>query len=163
MMNRETTFHTSDTLVVTDRSSRRRWVIIGAVVVILALIAAVVAFGRSGTKTDSQQAGAKGAGQIPTVTVVIPGVTQVGRVVSASGPLAAKRDQPIGIAGAGGRVVRVLVDAGAWVRGGQVLAVVDRSGQAEPAAHLSAQVEAARASAALAQADYDRAVSLQGR
>jgi HlyD family secretion protein len=163
MMNRETTFHTSDTLVVTDRSSRRRWVIIGAVVVILALIAAVVAFGRAGTKTDSQQAGGKGAGQIPTVTVVVPGQTQVGRVVSASGPLAAKRDQPIGIAGQGGRVIRVLVDAGSWVRGGQVLAVVDRSVQAEQAAQLAAQIEAAKANAALAQSNYERAIALQGR
>jgi len=163
MMNRETTFHTSDTLVVTDRSSRRRWVIIGAVVVILALIAAVVAFGRSGTKTDSQQAGGKGAGQIPTVTVVVPGLTQVGRVVSASGPLAAKRDQPIGIAGQGGRVIRVVVDAGSWVRAGQVLAVVDRSVQAEQAAQLAAQIEAARANAALAQSNYERAIALQGR
>src|SRR3982750_4748544 len=163
MMNRETTFHTSDTLVVTDRSSRRRWVIIGAAVVILALIGAVVAFGRSGTKTDSQQAGGKGAGQIPTVTVVVPGVTQVGRVVSASGPLAAKRDQPIGIAGQGGRVIRVLVDAGSWVRAGQVLAVVDRSVQAEQAAQLAAQIEAAKANAALAQSNYERAIALQGR
>jgi HlyD family secretion protein len=161
-MNRETTFHTSDTLVVTDRSSRRRWVIIGAVLVILALIGALVAFGRAGTKTDSQQAG-KGAGQIPTVTVVVPGLTQVGRVVSASGPLAAKRDQPIGIAGQGGRVIRVLVDAGSWVRGGQVLAVVDRSVQAEQAAELAAQIEAARANAALAQSNYERAIALQGR
>jgi RND family efflux transporter MFP subunit len=163
MMNRETTFHTSDTLVVTDRSSRRRWVIIGAVVVILALIGAVVAFGRSGTKTDSQQAGGKAAGQIPTVTVIVPGQTQVGRVVSASGPLAAKRDQPIGIAGQGGRVIRVVVDAGSWVRAGQVLAVVDRSVQAEQAAQLAAQIEAARANAALAQSNYERAIALQGR
>ena len=163
MMNRETTFHTSDTLVVTDRSSRRRWVIIGAVVVILALIGAVVAFGRSGTKTDSQQAGGKGAGQIPTVTVIVPGQTQVGRVVSASGPLAAKRDQPIGIAGQGGRVIRVVVDAGSWVRAGQVLAVVDRSVQAEQAAQLAAQIEAAKANAALAQSNYERAIALQGR
>ena len=162
-MNRETTFHTSDTLVVTDRSSRRRWVIIGAVVVILALIGAVVAFGRSGTKTDSQQAGGKAAGQIPTVTVIVPGQTQVGRVVSASGPLAAKRDQPIGIAGQGGRVIRVVVDAGSWVRAGQVLAVVDRSVQAEQAAQLAAQIEAAKANAALAQSNYERAIALQGR
>jgi HlyD family secretion protein len=163
MMNRETTFHTSDTLVVTDRSSRRRWVIIGAVVVILALIAAVVVFGRSGTSTDSQQAGSKGAGQIPTVTIVVPGLTQVGRVVSASGPLAAKRDQPIGIAGQGGRVIRVVVDAGSWVRAGQVLAVVDRSVQTQQAAQLAAQIEAAKANAALAQSDYERAIALKDR
>jgi RND family efflux transporter MFP subunit len=84
-------------------------------------------------------------------------------VVTASGPLAAKRDQPIGIAGQGGRVVRVLVDAGQWVHAGQPLAIVDRSVQTEQAAQLAAQIQAAKAQAALAQADYDRAIALQGR
>ena len=163
-MNRETTFHTSDTLVVTDRSSRRRWVIIGAVVV-----DSRPHRGGRGLRAQRRQGGfrskpgGKGAGQIPTVTVIVPGQTQVGRVVSASGPLAAKRDQPIGIAGQGGRVIRVLVDAGSWVRAGQVLAVVDRSVQAEQAAQLAAQIEAARANAALAQSNYERAIALQGR
>ncbi|MEA3058006.1 MAG: HlyD family secretion protein [Sphingomonadales bacterium] len=162
-MNRETSIRTSDTLVVTDRSSRRRWVIIGALVV-LVLAVALLVFARSGSKTDSaQSADAKSAGQIPTVTVVVPGQSQVGRVVTASGPLAAKRDQPVGIAGQGGRVLRVLVDAGSWVRAGQVLAVVDRSVQAEQAAQLAAQIQAARANAALAQSNYERAVALQGR
>ncbi|MEP7129544.1 MAG: efflux RND transporter periplasmic adaptor subunit [Sphingomicrobium sp.] len=162
-MNRETSIRTSDTLVVTDRSSRRRWVIIGAVVV-LALLVALLVFARSGSKTDSaQSADSKSAGQIPTVTVVVPGQSQVGRVVTASGPLAAKRDQPVGIAGQGGRVMRVLVDAGSWVRGGQVLAVVDRSVQTEQAAQLAAQIQAARANAALAQSNYERALALQGR
>ena len=55
-----------------------------------------------------------------------------------------KRDQPVGIAGQGGRVVRVLVDAGSWVRAGQVLAIVDRSVQAQQAAQLAAQIEAAQ-------------------
>jgi RND family efflux transporter MFP subunit len=77
--------------------------------------------------------------------------------------LGAKRDQPVGIAGTGGRVVRVLVDAGSWVRAGQVLAVVDRSVQAQQAAQLAAQVEAAKANAALSQANYERAIALQGR
>ena len=84
-------------------------------------------------------------------------------MVTASGPLAAKRDQPIGIAGAGGRVIRVLADAGSWVRAGQALAVVDRSVQTEQAAQQAAQIQAARAQAALAQAEYDRALSLQAR
>jgi RND family efflux transporter MFP subunit len=97
------------------------------------------------------------------VSVVVPGQSQIGRVITASGPLAAKRDQPVGIAGSGGRVVRVLVDAGSWVRAGQVLAVVDRSVQAQQAAQLAAQVEAAKANAALAQSNYERAIALQGR
>jgi len=57
----------------------------------------------------------------------------------------------------------VLVDAGAWVRAGQTLAVVDRSVQAQQAAQLAAQVVAAKADAALAQSNYERAISLQGR
>jgi HlyD family secretion protein len=101
--------------------------------------------------------------QIPSVTVVVPGTSQVGRVITASGPLGAKRDQPIGIAGQGGRVIRVLVDAGSWVRAGQVLAVVDRSVQTQQAAQQAAQIQAAKAQAELAQSDYDRAIALQSR
>jgi RND family efflux transporter MFP subunit len=93
----------------------------------------------------------------------VPGQSSVAKTITASGPLGAKRDQPIGIAGSGGRVVRVLVDAGSWVRAGQVLAVVDRSVQAQQAAQLAAQVEAARANAALAQSNYERAVALKDR
>jgi HlyD family secretion protein len=163
MMNRETSIHTSDLLVVTDPSrGRRRWLIVGVAVVVLALVLAVVMFGRGGTKPD-ENAGGKGAGQIPTVTVIVPGRSQVAHVIAASGPLGAKRDQPIGIAGQGGRVIRVLVDAGSWVRAGQVLAVVDRSVQAQQAAELAAQVQAAKANAALAQSNYERAIALQGR
>ena len=165
-MNRETSIHSSDLLVVSDRSrQRRRWVIIGAVVVALLILGLAVMLGRGAGEKAQQAAGASGAGagQIPTVTVIVPGRTQVAGKIIASGPLAAKRDQPIGIAGQGGKVVRVLVDAGGWVRAGQVLAVVDRSVQAQQAAELAAQVQAARADAALAQNNYERAVSLQGR
>jgi len=161
-MNRETTFRTSDTLVVSDRSRQRRWVIIGAVVV-LALVALALVMMMRGGGDKSADAAAAGAGQVPTVTVVVPGRSQVARMMSASGPLAARRDQPVGIAGQGGRVIRVLVDAGHWVRAGQVLAVVDRSVQAQQAAQLSAQVTAAKANAELAQSNYDRAIALQGR
>src|SRR5436190_4447562 len=163
MMIRETSIHSSDTLVVVDRSRRRRWLIVGALVVlVLVVVAIAVLSGRNAAQTK-QAAAAAAAGQIPTVTVVVPGRTQVGRVITASGPLAAKRDQPVGIAGQGGRVVRVLVDAGTWVRAGQTLAIVDRSVQAQQAAQLAAQVVAAKADAALAQSNYDRAISLQGR
>ena len=160
-MNRETSFHASDTLIVTDRSRQRRWVIIGAVLIaVIVAIALFLMMRGSGSDTADKTAG---AGQVPTVTVVVPGRSQVARTISASGPLGAKRDQPVGIAGQGGRVLRVLVDAGAWVRAGQTLAVVDRSVQAQQAAQLAAQVVAAKADAALAQSNYDRAISLQGR
>lgn len=164
-MNRETSIHSSDTLVVVDRSrQRRRMVIIGAIAALaLLVIGLAVLTGRIGGHKSQQAAAGGAAGQIPTVTVVVPGRSEVGRVVAVSGPLGARRDQPVGIAGQGGRVVRVLVDAGSWVRAGQVLAVIDRSVQAQQAAQLAAQVEAARADAALAQSNYDRAVALQGR
>jgi RND family efflux transporter MFP subunit len=160
-MNRETSIHASDTLVVTDRSRRRRMIVIAATAVAILAAVLFLTLGRGGSEKGPQAAG--GAGQVPTVTVVVPGRSQVGRVVTASGPLAAKRDQPVGIAGSGGRVVRVLVDAGSWVRAGQVLAVVDRSVQAQQAAQLAAQVQAAKANASLAQSNYERAVALQGR
>jgi RND family efflux transporter MFP subunit len=161
-MNRETSFHSSDNLVVVDRSRRQRRIMIAAVAgIAVILLVLFLVMGRASNKP--QGAGAGGAGQIPTVSVVVPGQSQVGRVITASGPLGAKRDQPVGIAGTGGRVVRVLVDAGSWVRAGQVLAVVDRSVQAQQAAQLAAQVEAAKANAALSQANYERAIALQGR
>src|SRR5436190_9193959 len=164
MMNRETSIFSSDTLVVVDRARRRRLVMIAAIAMIaLIVIVAAVLMGRSATRTKEEAAAAASAGQVPTVTVVVPGRSQVARTITASGPLAAKRDQPIGVAGSGGRVVRVLVDAGAWVQAGQVLAVVDRSVQAEQAAQLTAQIEAAKANAALAQSNYERAIALQGR
>src|SRR4051812_7793551 len=163
MMNRETSFRTHDTLIVSDRSRQRRWIIIGAVTIVAVLAIAFLLMMRGGSDKAAQTAAAGGAGQIPTVTVVVPGRSQVARSITASGPLAARRDQPVGLAGPGGRVVRVLVDAGTWVRGGQVLAVVDRSVQAEQAAQLAAQIEAAKANAALAQSNYERAIALQGR
>ena len=161
IMNRETSIHSSDTLVVIDRSRRRRQLMIAAGVAIV-LIAVILFVVMSRGSAPKQPQGAA-AGQVPSVTVVVPGRTQVGRVVTASGPLGARRDQPVGIAGSGGRVVRVLVDAGSWVHAGQVLAVIDRSVQAEQAAQQAAQIEAAKANAALAQSDYDRAIALQGR
>jgi len=160
-MNRETSIHARDTLIVTERRQNRRWVIIAAVVIALLAIGLIV-MKSHGSKTAAPAPG-HAAGQLPAVSVVVPGQSQVGRTVIASGPLAARRDEPIGIAGSGGKVIRVLVDAGSWVHAGQVLAVVDRSVQTEQAAQLAAQIEAARANAALAQADYDRAVSLQSR
>ncbi len=165
MMNRETSIHSSDTLVVTDAAAaRRRRLLIIAAAVAAVLIAILLATMMGGEEKKEPAAGGRGgAGQMPTVTVVVPGQSQVARAITASGPLAARRDQPIGIAGQGGRVVRVLVEPGSWVRAGQTLAVVDRSVQAQQAAQLAAQVEAARAQAALAQNNYDRALALQSR
>jgi RND family efflux transporter MFP subunit len=95
-----------------------------------------------------------------TVTVIVPGTVTVQGSVTASGVLAARRDLPVGIAGEGGRVLQVLVDAGSWVRKGQVLAVVDRSVQAEEIASAAATVQVQEANARLAQSKLDRAQKL---
>ena len=161
-MNRETSFSSSDTLVIVDRSKRRRNIIIAAVLVIAALVAAFLIL-RGGGKEGAAADAEAGGGQVPTVTVVVPGRSQVARVLTATGALAAMRDQPVGVAGEGGMVRAVLVDAGTWVRQGQVLATVDRSVQAQNLAQLAAQVQVARADAALAQNEFERSQSLVGR
>ena len=164
-MNRETTFASSDTLVVVDRSRRRRNIIIAAVAAIAILVVAFFMFSRRQRRASQRPGGRRpqGGGQIPTVTVIVPGRSQVARTITASGALAARRDQPVGVAGEGGMVRAVLVDAGTWVRQGQVLATVDRSVQSQNAAQLAAQVQVARADAALAQNEFERSQALVGR
>ncbi|WP_310468942.1 efflux RND transporter periplasmic adaptor subunit [Sphingomonas sp.] len=162
-MNRETTLHSSDTLVVVDRSRRKRWAIIAAAVVALAAIAIAVMMFTGGGDEAAPARGGPGGGQVPTVTVVVPGRSEVARTLTASGALAARRDQPVGVAGEGGMVTRVLVDAGAWVGRGQVLASIDRSVQSQESAQLSAQIQVARADAVLAQNELDRAQALVAR
>jgi len=161
-MNRETTFASSDTLVVIDRSRRRRNIIIAAVAALAILVVAFLMFSGGEDKAASEAAAAK-QGQVPTVTVVVPGRSEIARTITASGALAARHDQPVGVAGEGGMVRAVLVEAGAWVRQGQVLATVDRAVQSQTAAQLAAEVQVARADAALAQNEYDRSQSLVGR
>lgn len=91
-----------------------------------------------------------------TVTVLVPGREMVEIAISATGTLAARREMPVGIAGEGGMISRVLVEPGDWVAAGQVLATIERSVQEQQARQL-------RASIALAQAELDRALSLQSR
>ncbi|MEO5578022.1 MAG: efflux RND transporter periplasmic adaptor subunit [Sphingomicrobium sp.] len=170
-MNRETRFEGSDTLIVVDRPNRKRQMIIAAVLVAIALVIAYVMFsGGDESAAPSTAIGAPGAaggggrgGQIPSVTIVVPGRSEVARTITASGALAARRDQPVGVAGEGGLVRAVLVDAGSWVRQGQVLATIDRSVQSQTAAQLGASIQVARADAALAQNEYDRSAALVSR
>jgi RND family efflux transporter MFP subunit len=70
---------------------------------------------------------------------------------------------PVGVVGEGGRVVSVPVEAGQWVRAGQVLAVIDRSVQTQQAESAEAQIAVAQADANLAQANLDRALKLVDR
>lgn len=147
-----------------DVSRRRRALFIGAAVVVLALVAAFFLFGRGNdAAAPTGDAAAKAAANAPQVTVVVPGRQPVARTVSATGSLAARREMPIGVVGEGGLVTRVLVEPGSWVGAGQVLAVVERSVQAQQAASLQAQIGVARANARLAEQELARAQQLVNR
>lgn len=168
LMNRETMIDPSDRVIVLDRGRSRRTWIIAAVVIAVALLGAYLLFGRSsdpkaGEASAPAAGGRKAGGQIPSVTVIVPGRTDVVRTITASGALAARRDEPVGVAGEGGRVSHVYVDAGSWVRQGQVLASIDRSVQGQEASQLAASIQVARADAALAQNELERSQSLVGR
>jgi HlyD family secretion protein len=162
-MNRETTgFTSSDTLVVVDRGRRRRIALIAGVgVIVVALLAAF--FLMRGGEEKAGPATAEGGAQAPTVTVVVPGRQTVDRSISATGSLAARVDMPVGVAGEGGMVTRVLVQPGQWVGAGQTLAVIERSVQSQEAAQLAANVQVARADAELAQNEFERSEALVGR
>lgn len=137
------------------RSRRRWWIIAGAILVLL--VAGWFMFGRA------KEAPKATGPQLANVTVVIPGRTSADRQLSATGTLAARREMPVGVAGEGGMVTRVLVEPGQWVGAGQVLAVVDSSVQVQSASGLAAQIGVARADAALAQQELERAQALVDR
>lgn len=161
-MNYETTIDASGAVALntlSDRegyapSSRRKWVI-GAFVVLL-VVGAWWAMHGSDAPADGENAGA----QAQVVSVVIPGQTTITGTINTSGTIAARREMPVGVAGEGGQVTQVLVDAGDWVRAGQVLAVIDRSVQSQQIASQSANIAVADADARLAQANLDRALRL---
>jgi len=154
-----------DDVVVDDealaKKRRRRRIIIAVIALLAVAVIAVMMLGGRGEKAAAPQADQ--GQQLPAVTVAAPGRTQVDRIITATGSLAARRDMPVGVPGSGGQVVRVLVEPGQWVGAGQVLAVIDRSVQAQTAAQLAAQIEVARADLQLAQNNLDRAQSLVGR
>lgn len=147
--------------IYSDNRRKRRRIIIVAVVALVAAIAALAYFiGGSegaGGPADGQQS------QAQTVSVIAPGQQDVVRAIKATGTLAARRETPVGVVGEGGQVVRVFVDAGDWVKQGQVLASIDRSVQSQQAASLEAQIGVARADLQLAQNELERAQKLVSR
>lgn len=139
------------------RSSKRLLLIGGGIAIVLVAVAAWISM------RDEKPVASAATSQAPVVTVVTPGQSVVARTVTATGSLAARVDMPVGVVGEGGMVTQVLVQPGDWVRAGQVLAVLERSVQAEQVRSLAAQVEVSRADAKLAQAQLDRAKALVGR
>ena len=140
------------------RRRRRRNLLLAALAVVL--LAAIGWYLFSGDEPPADEAGAE---QAPAVSVIVPGRTTIAGTINATGTLAARREMPVGVVGEGGRVISVPVEAGQWVRAGQVLAVIDRSVQSQQAESAAAQIEVARADAQLAQANLDRALQLVDR
>lgn len=154
------------------RDRRRRiLLVVGALVLLVAAILGAAwamsddeAAAAGEAKGGAAKGGAGGRGQQqPAVTVVVPGRAQVASVINATGTVAARRDTAVGVVGEGGQVTRVTVDAGAFVGRGQVLAVIERSVQQQQQAQVAAQIQVARADAALAQNELDRALALVSR
>lgn len=144
----------------TQVADRRKWVII--IAALIAVAAAIAWFALASGKEDGEKAATPAGGdrQLPTVTVAVPGRQSIERAITGTGSLAARREMPVGVAGEGGMVTRVLVEPGAWVAAGQVLATVDRSVQQQTAESQSANVRVAQADLDLAQANLDRAQKL---
>lgn len=154
--------YTPDTSQLDDasRPSRRKWVVIGLIALVIGAVAAF--FLVSGGEASGVPAG-EDESQLPAITVVAPGNTTIEGAITATGSLSARRELPVGVVGEGGRVVSVPVDAGQWVRQGQVLAVIDRSVQSQQAQSAAAQIQVSQADANLAQANLDRALQLVER
>ncbi len=160
-MNYETTMSAAldgETLQENHDRNQRRVRIAAIIVAILIIAGAAYYFFGSSNKAPTDA-----AGQAQTVTVVAPCRDSVVRAINATGTLAARREIPVGVVGEGGRVLQVYVDAGDWVRQGQVLVSVDRSVQTQQAAALEAQTNVARADLQLAQNELDRAMQLVER
>ena len=149
------------------RRRKRRRIIIAIVLILVVLVAAFMMMRGGGGSAPQRGAGgpaaARGNAQMPAVTFMIPVRQDVPIMISATGSLAAVRDMPVGVAGEGGQIERVLVEPGQSVRAGQVLATINRSVQSQTAAQLAAQIQVARADLQLAENNLQRAQSLVGR
>jgi len=156
-MNMEAGFSGVDAeeLDLAERRRRRRIITISVTGVLLLLVGIWV-----WTHRNSETGPAPDA--TPRVSVVVPGRQTVATMVPAVGNIGARRDMPVGIAGEGGSVVRVLVEPGDWVKAGQTLAIIDRSVQTQQASALSASIAQARADAELAKSNLERAKKLVG-
>lgn len=138
-----------------EANARRRRMIIVASVAALAIIMLVFGIMRWNKKPVE-----KAAETAPGITVIVPGRHSITTEIPAVGNISARRDMPVGIAGEGGRVVRVIAEAGDWVKAGQTLAIIDRSVQAQQAAAQAATIRQTIADADLARANLERAKKL---
>jgi HlyD family secretion protein len=171
-MNYETSITHSDSMQFSEdvlgRPVRKKGVWIILALVLAAAAAGAIYFMTSGNKgaatatpVAADGKDTKAAGQ--SITVISPGSDTVARMINATGTLAARREVPVGVVGEGGQVSAVYVDAGDWVKQGQVMVSIDRSVQTQQAAALSAQIGVARAELQLAENELQRALQLVSR
>ncbi len=142
-------------------NSRNTLVIIIAVVFLLAVISGAYYF--FSTNSQETEEVAEDINQAQTVTVITPEIEPVTSTINATGSLAARNEVPIGVTGEGGRVARVYVDAGDWVKAGQTLISIERSVQTQQLQAQMSQIDIAKADLKLAQNELDRAEQLIDR
>ena len=141
-------------------SRGRRWWLVVLALAVAAVIGGYYWYSSQAAAAKAGAAAAAAAAEIPAVTVVVPTRQPVADVVRVTGSIAARRDMPVGIQGEGGMVTAVLVDAGQTVSRGQVLARIDHAVQTQQVASMAAAIRSAKADAALAQAELERAAKL---
>jgi HlyD family secretion protein len=149
---------TGSPLLASLRNNPSRW-IMGGAVLLLILVAALVA--RHFLKPAPLDAARLAQTQLPVVSVVSPGVKAVNSTVSFTGTISARYDMPISAEGESGRLLAVLVEAGDRVKRGQVLARLDQSVLRPQMNRLEASLEEAKAQAALSAAEYRRAQGVE--
>lgn len=145
------------------RKLRRRYLVLVAVLIAVATVAALNAYGR-GTVEDVAQAAAPVKAvatiptQSPTLTVSVEKVRSetIASLVSATGTVAAWQEAAIGAEASGLQLTGVLVAEGDYVKAGDVIARLDAS-------LLKAQLAEQKAVVTQARATLDSAISAAAR
>ncbi len=143
-----------------NNRARNPFAIIIALILFILIVAGAYYFYSS--KTETQEPTVE-VNQAQTVTVITPKIESVTSTIKATGSLAARNEVPIGVTGEGGRVARVYVDAGDWVKAGQTLVSIERSVQTQQLEAQMSQIDIAKADLKLAQSELARAQQLIGR
>jgi RND family efflux transporter MFP subunit len=138
------------------KRSRARMIAVGAALAVAGFVAFLIWY------ANRPEPSAPPSGP-PSVTVLVPGTVSVADRVTALGTIHARRDMPVGVAGEGGMISAIRVEAGQYVGAGQVLAEIDSAVQRAQLAQLQAGLVQAQADARLAQAELDRAQALVSR
>src|SRR5580658_1491564 len=100
---------------------------------------------------------AKAIAPLPVVTVVKPDFGEISTSIAVTGLISARNDIPIGTEGDVGRIAAVLAEPGDHVRRGQILARLNPITGQSGVDGAEASLAEARANAAVAQAEWNRA------